>query len=74
MGDTGGRVVTGRAGGSLEDGLATAMRTEDGFANPAGWEFDMAPAVLAVALEMSLGFWHELQPFYHAARPLNTGI
>ena len=56
----GGGVVTGRAKGRMEDGLATAMGTEDGFANPAGRELDVARAVSAGTLEMSLGFWHEL--------------
>jgi hypothetical protein len=61
-----------RAEGRLENGLTAAMGTGDDFANPVVGELDMAPAVLAGALEMSLGFWHELPPIYDAAGLVNT--
>jgi hypothetical protein len=48
------------------------MRTDDDFANPVGGERDMASAMLAGALEMRFGFWHELPPIYDAAGLLNT--
>ena len=72
MSGTGGSAVTGRAEGRLENGLTAAMGTGDDFANPVGGELDMAPAMLAGALEMRLGFWHGLPPIYNAAGLVNT--
>ena len=72
MGWTGGCAVAGYAEGRSKDSPTPAMGTGNDFANPVGGERDMAPAVLAGALEMRLGFWHELPPIYDAAGLLNT--
>jgi len=71
IGGTRGCRVNCRAQGCLEDGFPAAMRTTNVFAQPAGGEFDMAGAVLAGALKMSLRFRHELPLLYTATRPVN---